>query len=285
VGLGSAGAAAFVQALSDDLNSGKLRLPSLPAVTLRVRRALDDEACDVDKLARLVASEPMLAARILKVANSAMLSRGGHAVTDSRTAINRLGFRMVRNAAMAVALEQLVAAEEFRAISGNLQELWRHSVNVAALSYVLAKLRTQLNPDEALLAGLVHDIGKLYIWTRINVFRDPDSSEADFRQVVKDWHPAVGQAILESWDFPEEICAAAGGHEEFGDGTFRPTNLTDVVSVANYLANTPAGAELDAAAVGDLPAFQRLRIGPAESRQVLQASRQEIQSLTRALSA
>ncbi len=160
----------FISQLADELNSRRLVLPSFPDVALRVRQALEAEHCTADTLARVVHSEPALAARLLKVANSALLNRGGPPVTDLRTAIARLGFDMVRNAATAVAVEQLLLGREHQDIRAELERLWRHSVAVSALAYVLAGQCRGVNRDEALLAGLMHDIGRLYVHARARDF-------------------------------------------------------------------------------------------------------------------
>src|SRR5678816_3868049 len=96
---------AFVQELARELNRGDLNLPSFPDSVVRIRKALDDPNCSPDKLARIATADQVLAGRLLKMANSALLQRGGGAVSELRTAIFKLGFAMVRNAAISVAMQ------------------------------------------------------------------------------------------------------------------------------------------------------------------------------------
>src|SRR5262245_55877431 len=98
---------AFVQALAAELSTGKVELPSFPDIAMRVRQVLADEGVSPEKVVRVVGSEPALAARLLQLANSAALNFSGKAVTDLRTAVNRMGFNMVRSAAIAFAMSQL----------------------------------------------------------------------------------------------------------------------------------------------------------------------------------
>src|ERR1700689_1789427 len=79
---------AFIQSLASELSAGKVDLPSFPEIAVRVRRILSDPNSSVDQVVRVVGSEPSLAARLLRIANSATLNRGGSAVTDLRAAIN-----------------------------------------------------------------------------------------------------------------------------------------------------------------------------------------------------
>src|SRR3569833_1244070 len=86
---------AFVQALASELSRGKVDLPSFPDIALRVRKVLADENVSQDQVSRVVGSEPALAARLMQIANSAALNFTGKAITDLRTAINRMGHNMV----------------------------------------------------------------------------------------------------------------------------------------------------------------------------------------------
>src|SRR5690606_33765073 len=114
---------AFIQNLAAELSAGKVELPSFPDVAIRVRKVLADENATIDQVVRVVGSEPALAARLLKMSNSAAFSRG-NPVTDLRTAINRMGFNMVRSAAMSFAMSQIRQAPALKQIEGHLKELW-----------------------------------------------------------------------------------------------------------------------------------------------------------------
>src|SRR5215218_1528836 len=100
-GISDPEAFAFVQSLAAELSTGKVELPSFPDIAMRVRQVLSDDNVGPDKVVRVVGSEPALAARLLQLANSAAMNFSGKAVTDLRTAVNRMGFNMVRSAAIA----------------------------------------------------------------------------------------------------------------------------------------------------------------------------------------
>src|SRR5579859_300595 len=166
IGITDTEAFAFVQALASELSRGKVDLPSFPDIALRVRQVLSDENVTQDQVARVVGSEPALAARLMQIANSAALNFTGKPINELRTAINRMGHNMVRSAAIAFAMTQLKKADSLKGLEKPLDELWMNSAAVAAMSHAVAKRYSKVNPDTGMLAGLLHGIGKLYILTR-----------------------------------------------------------------------------------------------------------------------
>jgi len=101
---------------------------------------------------------------------------------------------------------------------------------------MLARVRTKLNPDDAFLAGLLHEVGKLYILMQVKDSLERIASEAAFHAVLDDWHPRIGRAVIETWALPAELAEAVGDHQTCALDAPEPPRLTDVVAVANYLA-------------------------------------------------
>src|SRR5579872_3488168 len=194
---------AFVQQLASELSKGKVDLPSFPDIALRVRKVLSDENVSSDMVVRVVGSEPALAARVMQIANSAALNFSGKAITELRTAIARMGFNMVRSAAIAFAMSQLKKQDALKGLEKPLDDLWKRSASVAAMSHAVAKRYSKINPDTALLAGLLHGIGQLYILTRSSKHPALFADQATYNQIVRDWHSAVAKALLENWDMAE----------------------------------------------------------------------------------
>src|SRR5688572_33094950 len=165
----SAAAFAFVSELAKEVSSGKVELPSFPDVAVRVRKVLADEHVSNEQIARVVGSEAGLAARVFTLANSAALNRSGRSVSELKTAINRIGHNNVRTAAVSFAITQLRRAGELRHIAKELEQVWTEATLVAALSYAVAsRVASDVNADEAMLAGLLHNVGKIYILARAN---------------------------------------------------------------------------------------------------------------------
>jgi len=156
----------FVAELAAEVSRGRVELPAYPDVATRVRKALADDNVKADQIARIVGSEAGLAARVMTLANSAALNRGGKSITELKTAINRIGQNNVRTAAVAFAIAQLRRASELKHILPDLEKLWNQATMVSALSYTIAGRTPGINADESLLTGLIHNVGKIYILAR-----------------------------------------------------------------------------------------------------------------------
>jgi HD-like signal output (HDOD) protein len=273
----------FVRSLSVDLSGGRVELPSFPDVAVRVRRALADESSTVDQVVRIVGSEPALAARLLKMSNSALLNRSGRQVTDLRTAVNRMGHNMVRSAAISFAMAQIRGASKLKGLERFLDDLWESSTHVAALSYLLAAKFTKLNPDEAMLAGLLHGIGKLYIVTRAEkhptLFMHPET----MNDMIRDWHAAIGKAILENWEFPDDMAEAISVQDDLSRESENPPDLTDVIATAILMASFATDLGGLAIAMEGSPVVARMRLTAVKAEVVMRESAVEIASLRQAL--
>src|SRR5215831_17646533 len=190
----------FVEQLAKEVSGGRVELPAFPDVAVRVRKVLADESVGVDKIARVVSSEAGLAARVLALANSAALNRGGKGIVDMKLAINRIGHNNVRTAAVSFAIMQLRRAAELKGLEKDLEELWHEATMVAALAYAIGS-RVRINKDEAMLAGLLHNVGKIYVLARAHklpaLFKDRNALHA----IMDQWQANVGKAIVENWGF------------------------------------------------------------------------------------
>jgi HD-like signal output (HDOD) protein len=274
---------AFVQALASELSRGKVDLPSFPDIALRVRKVLADEQVSQEQVVRVVGSEPALAARLMQIANSAALNFTGKPINDLRTAINRMGHNMVRSAAIAFAMSQLKKVDSLKGLEKPLDDLWKSSAAVAAMSHAVAKRYSKVNPDTGMLAGLLHGIGKLYILTRSSKHPALFADQATYNQIVRDWHSPVAKALLENWDMAEEIVNAVHDYEDIERAHSGPVDLTDVLTVGNLLAafkEHPESLEIN---MHDVAACKRMQIDRASYEKLIDESETEIDALRQAL--
>ena len=274
---------AFVQSLASELSKGKVDLPSFPDIALRVRKVLADEDVSQEQVVRVVGSEPALAARLMQIANSAAINFTGKQITELRTAINRMGHNMVRSAAIAFAMSQLKKVESLKGLEEPLDSLWRASAAVAAMSYAVAKRYSKVNPDTALLAGLLHGIGKLYILTRSSKHPALFADQVTYNQIIRDWHSAVAKALLENWDMAEEIVSAVSDYEDLSRSHSGPVDLTDVLTVGNLLAAFKEHPETIEINMHDVAACKRMSIDRATYEKLIDESESEIDALRQAL--
>lgn len=280
---GNANVFAFVQALAGELSKGKVELPSFPDITLRVRQVLADDEVSQEKVVRVVGSEPMLAARLLQIANSAAINISGRAITDLRTAIARLGFNMVRSAAIAFAMSQLKKSDGLKGLEQPLDDLWQSSASVAAMSYVVAKRFSRVNPDTAMLAGLMHGFGKLYILTRVTRYPKLLADPAVYSAIVREWHAPIAKALLENWEMAEEIVAAVSDYEDLERKSSGTPDLTDVLTVSQLLSAFKEHPETLELNMHDVAAVRRLGIDTTSYQKLIEESDHEINALREAL--
>jgi len=286
-GSGTANKAAFefVQFLAQELSSGKVELPSFPDIAIKVRKVLADDAVNLDMVLRVVGSEPTLAAKLMQIANSAALNFNGTPVTDLRNAVQRMGLNMVRSAAIAFAMMQMKKASDLKGLEVPLSELWRRCTAVAAMSHVVARRLTKVNPDSALLAGLLHGVGELYILTRAHKHPALFADQPAYEQIVRDWHTSVAQALLENWEISEEIVKAVSEFEDLDRRHTGPADLSDVLTVAHLMVSYqdyPESIELNMQGVA---ARQRMALDVSTYSNLILESRDEIKELQQALGA
>ncbi len=272
----------FVAMLATDLSAKQLALPSWPEVVVKTKIALVDEGSSEKRLTLLVGSEPVLAAGLLNAANAERPADTDQAC-DLRTAVNSLGFKRARGLAISLATTQIGNSQAIHPVKAYVADLWQHSNQVAVIANIVAKKYTAINPDEAHLAGLLHDIGKLYVLTRAQNEPVLCDCETTLQEVMHAWHTSIGAAILESWGFPESFVAAVRDHELCDIEGTRSANLTDVVFVANLLANRQKADPRHQVDLNKLPACHRLKLHAGISDEIIRVSEMEIRALHQAI--
>ena len=276
-------AARLIEALTVELACEKIDLPSFPEVAARARKALANEFVEIEDVVRIISAEPALAARLLQLANSAALNSSGRRIADLRQALSRIGFNMARSATIAFAMSQLRRAEAYKGLEQPLDELWQWSAHVAAVSHVVAKRFTRVNADTALLGGVLHGIGKLYLLTRAARFPTVLADPATYQRIVAEWHGRIAQAILRNWEIADEVVTAVVACENLDREHEGTTDLTDVLSVGGALAALGPSPVAEQMLFLGIPAARRMKLDAAACVAALKESHDEIVSLRQAL--
>jgi putative nucleotidyltransferase with HDIG domain len=272
----------FVGELLDDIKHNRLKLPILPEIALKVREAVNDPNAAAATIAKAVSSDASIAARLLQVANSP-LYRGTNAISNLQSAIARLGAPLVRNLVTSLILKQLFQTKS-AVLKQRMQTLWEHSTQVAAISHVLARKLTRLKPDEAMLAGLLHDIGTLPILMKAENSTELTQDAAALDDLIDKLHAPVGRLILETWKFPAELVTVAAEHENLTRVSDQ-VDYTDVVTVANlhsYLGTQHRHAKVKFA---EVPAFTKIGLTPETSVATLEEAAAEMNEVKSLLAA
>jgi HD-like signal output (HDOD) protein len=260
---------------------GELTFPTNVDATLKLQRALSDPELHADDAARLVQAEPLLAARTVAIANSVAYNRSGQAVTNVRSAVQRVGFRTLNALAAAVIVRQLDSKITDLALRAKADQLWKHSAHVAALSQVIARRVTHVDPETALFAGIVHEVGAFYLLSRAAEF--PGLLDGEPEDWIEHGEQEIGRAVLAKLGVPAPVMAAI---EAMWGGmrALPPENLGDTLMLANDLAPLDSPMHVRAGATSrQSAATVDFVTGDGTLASILAESAEEVSSLTAAL--
>jgi len=217
---------------------GEITFPTSVNAVLRLQQALDNPDCHIDEAIRLVLAEPQLAARTVAMANTAAF--GGSAsmpVTNVRTAVTRIGYRRLQALVASLVVRQFGNRIKDPQLRAKAEQLWEHTTHMAAIAYSLARRVTGVNPDTALFAGIVHEVGAFYLLARADEFPGLLDDDADnWGALCED---VVSAEVMKKLSIPPAVSDAIadmrGGWLNMPPGT-----LLDTLLMANQYAPVPS---------------------------------------------
>lgn len=271
---------AAVIAFHEDIRHNRLQLPSLPDTALNIRRAVTRDDLSVIELARLISEDPALTVKLIHVANSPFY-RGFRAIESCEDAVIRLGITTTSDLITIYTMREMFKSR-FPQLQERYAALWAHVTEVGALAYVLAKMTPGLKPDQAMLAGIVHDIGAIpvimYADGHKALLDEPDTLE----DLIQELQAEIGSELLRKWGFPISIADAALHADDFSwESGSDQASYTDAVIVAQLHAMMK-NPKADLPSFEQVPALRKLAKGslkPNKSLQILQMAQQEIEEL------
>jgi len=219
-------------------------IATLPKVTMQIIQLVEDPDSSAQDLNNVIAHDPALGARILKVVNSAFYGLPRQIGSINR-AVVLLGLNAVKNIAIAASLAKLFRGGRIHP-SFDARELWTHSIGTATGARLLSEKVGLKLPDEAFLAGLIHDLG---IMVEIQARRPQfveiiDKLDADPKltlreaeqQVLGANHEHFGAGLCKLWKFPSSFAYVTGFHHHPQDLAANNRTLTSLVHVADIMA-------------------------------------------------
>jgi len=216
--------------------SGEVVFPTYFDAVLRLRKLLQDPNETIGGIATAVSLEPLISAKLLHLANSVAFNPQGNQVVDLKSAVSRLGLNAVRSAALSIVMAQLLRAKGMASFADLTHKLWEHSIHTAAAARVLAREHTRFNADEAMLAGLIHDLGAFYMLYRATQYEELRERPDTVRYLIVQWHESIGISLLNALGLPEEIVNATEDHDRLRPAPETLRTLSDVIYVANMLS-------------------------------------------------
>ncbi len=255
-------------------------LPSLPDTAVRIQLAIEDELSDAEAVARLIATDPAIATKLLKTANSALY--GGRSPIETLTAaVVRLGIKTTRDLVLTFAIKEVFRTKN-KQLRQRMTDLWEHSVYVAATCFVLAREVDGINPEEALLVGLVHDIGAIAIINYAANDQQRISDLEELEQAISCMCGELGALILRRWKFTPKIAGAVRGSEYWlreHDGAADFMDLLIVSQVHERLRNKETEGLPQ---IEDIPAFAKVLgsdVTPDKSMEILRQAKTVVELL------
>jgi HD-like signal output (HDOD) protein len=231
---------AALLSLSSDIEANRLQLPSPPDNLITLRELIQHDA-EVTEVATLLSKEPHISARLIKLANSVLFNSRFH-VSSVKSAITRLGMQKVSNLVTGFAITQSFINSKTKGIERYLNRSWLISNHVAAITMSLARHHGHIDPDQALLAGQIHNIGDtpllLHINTLTELNNNPDLKNKVISMVLKKLSAKVGSAILKKWQFPTDMVRLPFAVESSKIRPQTPIQLEHLVNIATTLRTT-----------------------------------------------
>ncbi len=250
-------------------------VPSLPSVVVKLRKYLNDPDVSFEQLARVIELDPGLTANVLQLANSAYFGWTG-TIKSVKQAITRLGTNRIFQMVLCMSVAPLVR-KPIKGYDMDSEALWQHSIATAMAAEKLVEALGINGLEEAFTAGMLHDMGKVVLGTFVDIDDEPIKeivksdclafNEAE-RMVLGLDHAEVAGVLLESWNLPAEVVAAARWHHEPDKAEEEYQQIVDIVHLADVLClNVGWGGGSDAMQYRlDEKASERLgtRVGVAE---------------------
>ena len=269
--------------LLNDLHDNRLTLPSVPDVAIKIRQALYDKKSNFRQISNIIASDPAITTKIIKTANSA-LYRSIHKIDDCQMAVTRLGTKVTSQLVTSFSMKELFTTKD-KSLKKKMKSVWNHSREVAALSFVLAKITPGFNAEHALLAGLLHDIGAIPIISYADKHPEVMDNQDEFDCLVEELKGEIGAAILTKWNFSEDLVTTAKEAENWLRQPGEKPDYCDIIIVAQLhaMVGHPVSDKTKSADIprlDEVPAFTKLALGqlsPEFSIKVLEQAKEQIE--------
>lgn len=218
------------------VQAGEIIFPTSAEMALKIQRLLDDPDCSVDQLAGLVQADPLLATRVVAIANSVIYNRSREPISNVKRAVSCIGFKTLRVLAASVVVRQMETMAKTPAHHRLAGQLWERTAHVAVLCNLIARRVTFTDPDAAFFAGIVHEVGGFYLIACAGDY--PGLLEGGEGSLI-DWAEgsaaALGRAVLRRLEVPAAAMVAIEG---LWDGylAIPPKSLGDTLLLASQLA-------------------------------------------------
>lgn len=266
--LGNTSLALFDE-ITELFKSKSITLPSLPEIALYINAALEKDDVSAKKLSKIIQMDPVIAARVVQVANSPLY---GDTQNDSiQDALARIGVDGVRTIVMGVVLRDLFMPNT-QPVIDTMTKFYEHSIRTGVVCYALAKKLKGFNSDQAFMAGILHDIGVVPILVVADRHPQIAEKQNNLAAVLNHLKSYIGGMVLQQWDFSDKFIEVAK-HAYDWKRDVKKADYCDLVQVALMHSHLVGGEKINGPELSDLPAFKRLgfdKVNPVDNMKSLQ---------------
>lgn len=270
----------------EDLRNNKLVLPSIPEVAMNVRSMIDAGKASTKQIGLAISADPSITAKLIRAANSPIY-HGTKKATSSTQAISRLGLKTTRQLITSFALRELFKIDN-PLLKQEMDKAWLHSISIASVAYALSIKLKKFDADEAMMVGLLHNIGTIPILQYASRYPEVANSKEALQHCLAELKAEISALVLGKWSFPEEVVEAAHYAESWGRTTDQEANYCDLVITAQLLHYIRSDDKPDSLpGLDQVPAVAKI-VGsdqaPEISLQILDQADSQIREIKRILS-
>jgi putative nucleotidyltransferase with HDIG domain len=246
-------------------------LPTLPDEAIKLQELIDDPNVSAEQIVVALSIDLFVSAQIIKSANSAAFA-GLPQISSVREAASRLGYRQLRNLVITITRSEMLCSKN-PIINQRIKEIFDHSREMAALCYVIALRHPHLSPEQAMIVGLVHDIGMLPLYLQIEKNNVPIAND-ELEILIDECHEEIGAKLLKKWNFPQDIVNAVAEHDDI-HRKFSKEELPDYMDVVTF-ANLQGSGQAKVMAWNNIAAMNRLGFSERECRFFMESNAEHI---------
>lgn len=263
-----------LEKISKSIEDDTLVLPRVPEVVEKIDAAIADENSSLKEIGGIIQYESSISARILQIANSPLV-RGNSNITSLHSAITRIGLDMVRNLVLCMGIKDaFITRNPF--LKRKMKEIWDNNISIAMYAYFLAK-HFKLNEDFAMMAGMLHSLGKLPIIDYAGKHSELVEDTRVFDYLINTLQKPLGIKILRQWEFDDELISVVENYDEIDKDRPGEVDVVDIVVVAYCFQSDTQENPLDWYRV---KALRKMRLSRNELCKILQTARGEVAEMS-----
>jgi len=261
----------FVQHFVDD----DLEVPSLPSIAIKLRTAMQNEI-GIEEAVKIIQLDPVISAKLIEVANCPLYVCL-HPAKSCFEAVQRIGLNATRNLVISLSIKNIFSSKS-PLIKKQLDHQWKKSIYLSSLCFILASADKQIIPEEALLAGLVADIGTIPFLNFVAKLPADYYNEEEINQAIPVVKGVVGSTILENWGFAEEFIKIPLTSEDWHYHGEENITYSDIV-ILSRLHSKIGQKSSNLPAITSIPAASKLKsitLSPENSLSILHDAKDKI---------